>query len=255
MDPIKEELLQLLVKAAKTNKPSKFKDLKKYIGTNYDLIGLSVPGQRLLFKKGFSFSRLPVDKQLEIWDQLWTTSRQYEIMNFALMFVSQNERCFEPAFLWDTLKNWVKQVDNWAHSDSLSSVYAHLLEKEPSVVYAQYMLWNKSANPWERRQSVVGTLYYSRIRKSLPSFEKLLAMLSTLLTDENYFVQKGVGWALREMGNVYPAQTLALLQQQIAAIHPVAFTAAIEKLDTAKKDELKQLRKFLKKQQKTPKQG
>ena len=78
-------------------------------------------------------------------------------------------------------------------------------------------------------------------------FDKLQNMVNTLISDENYFVQKGVGWTLREMGNVYPVETLAYLNEQITLIRPVAFTAAIEKLDTANKDRLKQLRKANKK--------
>ncbi|MDB5008950.1 MAG: alkylation repair enzyme [Mucilaginibacter sp.] len=243
MEPIQAEITQQLLQGFETDKPAKFKDLKKYIGTQYDFVGLSVPAQRAIFKAGFGFNERSLEQQLNTWDRLWKTSRQYEIMNFALMFVSKHLTAFEPYFIWNIVKDWVQQVDNWAHSDGLSAIYAHLLEKEPHAVYTQYKLWNTSVNPWERRQSIVGLLYYSKLRKINMPFEKLLAMMSTLLTDENYFVQKGVGWTLREMGNIYPAETLAFLNARNAAIHPIAFTAAIEKLDAATKDELKQLRK------------
>lgn len=242
--------MQQLLMGMKTDKPSKFKDLKKYIGTTHDFIGLSVPQQRTVFKQGFSFDTLSTQQQLEIWDNIWKTSRHYEMMNFAQMFVSKHSKdlsAFEPAVIWDTVTDWVRQVDNWAHSDGLSSIYARLLEKEPDTVYSQYNIWNTSLNPWERRQSVVGILYYSTVRKSQLPFDKIQAMIDPLLHDENHFVQKGIGWTLREMGNVYPTETLAFLNKQITSIHPVAFTAAIEKLDTVNKEQLKQLRKTRKK--------
>jgi len=254
MELIREEIMQQLLQGMKTDKPSKLKDLKKYIGTAYDFIGLSVPQQRAIFKQGFSFDKLTDTQQLEIWDNIWKTSEHYEMMNFAQMFASKHTKrlsAFESVLVWNTVKDWVKQIDNWAHSDGLSSIYAHLLEKEPDILYSQYILWNTSLNPWERRQSVVGILYYSTIRKDLLSFEKIREMIITLLHDENYFVQKGVGWTLREMGNVYPAETLAFLNEQITSIQPVAFTAAIEKLDVVAKDRLKQLRKVNKKAVKT----
>jgi 3-methyladenine DNA glycosylase AlkD len=244
MEQMREEIMQQLLKAIQTEKPSKQKDLKKYIGTQYDFTGLSVPTQRSIFKAGFSFNQLPIEQQLTIWAHLWKTSGHYEIMNFALSFVSRHLSDFEPAVTWDIVKNWVTQVDSWAHSDGLSSIYSRLLEKEPELVYTQYGLWNISLNPWERRQSVVGLLYYSTVRKVNAPFEKMLKMVNALIRDENYFVQKGVGWTLREMGNVYPSETLAYLNEKITSIHPVAFTAAIEKLDTANKDRLKQLRKI-----------
>lgn len=239
--------MRQLLRAAETEKPSKLKDLKKYIGTQNNFIGLSVPSLRAVFKTGFSFNHLPPRQQIKIWDHLWKTSRHYEIMSMALSFVSKNLPAFEAADTWEIVKSWATQVDNWAHSDGLSSIYSRLLEKEHELIYTQYKLWNTSSNPWERRQSIVGLLYYSSIKKANMSFEKLQQMVSGLITDENYFVQKGVGWTLREIGNIYPAETLAYLNEQITAIRPPAFTAAIEKLDAANKDRLKQLRKANKK--------
>ncbi len=243
MKQLKAELLQQLLQRKEIEKPSGFKDLKKYIGTDYEFIGLSVPGQRELFKNGFSFSDLNLQSQIDLWEKLWKKSRHYEIMNFALMFVSKHVDHFPPAKLWDMIKTWVTQVDNWAHSDSLSAIYAQLLEKETDLVYPHYKTWNSSSNPWERRQSIVGLLYYSRMRKTWRSLDEMLSMVSQLIHDEDYFVQKGVGWTLREMGNVYPEEMHAFLKDNVTLIHPVAFTAAIEKLDDSTRTELKALRK------------
>ncbi len=71
-------------------------------------------------------------------------------------------------------------------------------------------------------------------------------MVQPLLKDENYFVQKGIGWTLREMWNVYPTETLAFLKAHITDITATAFTAAIEKLDVTEKQQLKEMRKLKK---------
>jgi len=240
------EVLQHLHEGLKTDKPSKFKDLKKYIGTNYEHIGLSVPKQRLIFKTGFSFSHMSLKEQLDVWNDIWMNSNHYELMNIALLFAGKHLSQFDATDIWDVLKNWVTKTDNWAHSDGLSSIYAQLLEQQPEMVYAQYTLWNTSHNPWERRQSIVGLLYYSRIRKNIYPYKKLVAMVQPLLKDENYFVQKGIGWTLREMWNVYPTETLAFLKAHITDITATAFTAAIEKLDVTEKQQLKEMRKLKK---------
>lgn len=245
---LQAEIIELLEQGRQGDRTSLFKDLKKYIGTSYELIGLSSPRQKDIFKKGFSFSQLPMEKQLEIWDGLWKTSGQHEIMNLALLFVGKNRSSFTASLLWDTVRSWVEQIDNWAHSDGLSSVYAHLLEMEPELVYGQYEIWNRSANPWERRQSIVGLFYYSKMRKVHLSLQKAKAMLIPLLPDEDYFVQKGVGWTIREMGNVFPEETRSFLVEHLGAISPVAFTAAIEKMGEAQKQALKQARRGLPKE-------
>jgi len=64
-----------------------------------------------------------------------------------------------------------------------------------------------------------------------------------LLADGEYYVQKGVGWALRELRNVYPKEAHAYLLKHIRTVSPIAFTIAIEKVGEAERAKLKALRK------------
>jgi hypothetical protein len=57
------EILQKLQAALASDKPSLFPDLKKYIGTGYDFVGLSTPAQRRIFNAGYSFSALSAQEQ------------------------------------------------------------------------------------------------------------------------------------------------------------------------------------------------
>ncbi|MDR3712777.1 MAG: DNA alkylation repair protein [Puia sp.] len=269
------------LQAAKTgDKPALYPDLKKYIGTRYDFVGLSVPRQRQVFKTGFGHDHLTLQEQLKIWDFCWRHSNLYEVLSQALLFIShhlEKPDQLNHRLLWKTTRGWVGRIDNWAHSDSLSAIYSYLLEKDlevsftaartstrpkapaykltkrragerqspvnPSPVYKQLKTWNLSANPWERRQSVVSLLEYDKKRKTVLPAAELLSMVEPLLGDEDYFVQKGVGWTLREIGNRYPGACWQFLLDHVTDIRPAAFTAAIEKLDPAKKERLKKLRK------------
>jgi 3-methyladenine DNA glycosylase AlkD len=226
-----------------SDKKSGFKDLKKYIGTQYDFVGLSVPKQREVFKAAYDFNVLSLEQQLEIWNEIWLHSKLYEAMTQALFFVSQNRDAFDTKTLFTTTKNWVAKIDNWAHSDGLSDIFSYLLEKDASFIYPQIKIWNKSKNPWERRQSIVSLLEYSKKRKKVLPVNKLLPLIKPLLEDKNYFVQKGIGWTLREIGNVYPKDTWSFLVEHHVEISVVAFSPAIEKLSIKEKEELKRLRK------------
>jgi 3-methyladenine DNA glycosylase AlkD len=68
-------------------------------------------------------------------------------------------------------------------------------------------------------------------------------LITHLLNDKEYYVQKGLGWTLRELRNVYPEQAIAYLQTHIKQIIAIAFTIAIEKLDAGTVNEVKALRK------------
>lgn len=75
------------------------------------------------------------------------------------------------------------------------------------------------------------------------AYAKIHVLITPLLSDEEYYVQKGVGWALREMYNAYPRETLFYFHEHIHEITSIAFTAAMEKMKPAEKDKLKALRK------------
>jgi 3-methyladenine DNA glycosylase AlkD len=113
----------------------------------------------------------------------------------------------------------------------------------PEEVYAQLLQWNSDPNLWKRRQSVVSLLYYSRTKKQFPTFQQIEALIEPLLNDKEYYVQKGVGWAMREWHTVYPAKMLMWFKKHIKAVSSIAFTIAIEKMDAVTIAEIKALRK------------
>jgi 3-methyladenine DNA glycosylase AlkD len=237
------EVIDHLKAAALTDKTTKIKDLKKYIGTAYDFIGLSVPAQRQVSKDGFSFTGSEVNDQFAIWNNIYQHAAIYEGLSQPFYFLNKNKALIAPSEQWRTTKTWTQKLDNWAHSDSLSEVYAHLLEIFPDQVYEQLQNWTKSSNPWERRQSVVALLYYSKLRKNYLPVKMLLNRVSPLLAVKDYYVQKGIGWTLREIGNLYPEESLRFILTHCKTLSPVAFTSAIEKMHVENKLLVKKERK------------
>ena len=127
-------------------------------------LGLRVPQVRDVLKAGFSFSALSDDEQLLVWEKIWTTSKIFEVKSLPLLWLSQKKRSSHIAKNWRSFSKWVEHIDNWGHSDGLSQVYAEALEQNPQLLKT-FIRWNFSKNPWERRQSIVGLLYYARLRK------------------------------------------------------------------------------------------
>ncbi len=204
----------------------------------------AIPAQRAAFKNGYSFSKEIFETQLPKWDYIWKHSNNFRAQIHAYFFLEQYVKRKElHAQVWATSVSWQEEVNDWPLCDSLSKLNTKVLETYPAEVYKQLEAWNKHEDLWKRRQSVVSLLYYSRTKKVYIPFKKIEALVAPLLGDKEYYVQKGVGWTLREMYNVYPTETLSFLQQHIKEISAIAFTISIEKLDESKKDQLKQLRK------------
>ncbi len=103
--------------------------------------------------------------------------------------------------------------------------------------------WNSSTNLWERRQSLVSLYYYTRTKKEYIDYKISEKLISNLLLDKEYYVQKAVGWALRESFNAYPNETFTFIEASIRNISSTAFTTCIEKMTSTQKEILKAKRK------------
>ncbi len=204
----------------------------------------TAPAHRKLFKKGYSFSKLPASQQLKIWEYIWQNSSGFWAGVHAFLYLESKMK--DKEFLrcsWKTIKHWQNTVDNWGLCDGLSKIYTKILELIPDEVLKQLEKWNKSKNLWDRRQSVVSLLYFSRTKKVVLPFDTIIKFIDRLLNDEEYYVQKGVGWSLKELYNVYPKETLKYLEDNIRKISSIAFSPATEKLKKKDKERLKSIRR------------
>ncbi|MBC7694803.1 MAG: DNA alkylation repair protein [Burkholderiales bacterium] len=218
---------------------------KKYIGTNLHVLGLVAKKQTEAHKKGFSFYSTDPQKTFLIFNHIYTQSTVFETKNQAFIFLDKYAKHIPISTQLKTLPYWIKYVDNWAHSDGLSKYLTRLLENTDSQKAMLDILkkWNASKNLWERRQSLVALYYYARTKKEYISFEQTTNFIFPLLKDKEYFVQKAVGWTLRETYNVYPKQAYYFIEENIKSISPTAFTACLEKMTEKEKFTLKQKRK------------
>ncbi len=238
---LKEIEKKLRAKIPKSAQTSYF-DPESYMGTQYPMLGLDVPIQRKIFKEGYSFSTLPPREQLKIWDLVWKEAQIFEVLTQAAFFPEKHSGKLDTNVLWPVISSWIKKVDNWGHSDMLSSCFYKMMMVEKKMIFSQLKKWNVSKNPWERRQSVVTLAMYHRKNKEI-GFTPCIQLVENLLNDEDYFVQKGVGWSLREIGTKYSSETWKFLKKNVQQISPTAFSASVEKISVEKKEELKLLRK------------
>lgn len=173
---------------------------------------------------------------------MWRSGSSHEVKTVALLAIRSRVReLTERDWVW--LSRFVRQVENWEHSDGLASILADLHERYPKITYPTLRAWNCSKHPWERRASLTSLLYYSAARKRPPPARRILTLVEPLVSDPHPYVQKAVGWTLRECGNVYPRETLAFLRCHARAFSAYAFSAATEKISVSMKRELQRLRR------------
>jgi 3-methyladenine DNA glycosylase AlkD len=216
-----------------------------YMSTTLYMHGMGTKAQADLSKKGFSFHSENAEETFLIYDAIFCDpNATFEAKNMAFMFLDKQYKHIPLKLQLKVLPGWVKHVENWGHSDNLSKFLSRLIEhpdtKEKMLSHIEK--WNSSKNLWERRQSLVALFYYARTKKQHLPFELVIRLIENLLHDTEYFVQKAVGWTLRESYNIYPKDTYKFLLEHIGALSPYAFTASTEKMSEKEKTVLKEKR-------------
>ena len=217
---------------------------KEIYNTALRVYGLNLPGLRDINKKGFSFYGREESLVLEIWDRIWRSSDCFEVKIQPLLYYEQKAKILEPELYWPVLSGWAAGLDNWEHSDRLSKIYSFFMEKKPALIYPVLKGWNGDSEPWLRRQSLVGLICYAQIHEKHPSLTRVFPLVRKLLDDPDIYVQKGLGWTLREAYNIDSVKTSAFIEKHLLKLTPVAFTAALEKAPQKVREKLKKRRKL-----------
>lgn len=217
-------------------------DLFRKKTTNLETLGIRLPDIRTILKNGFSFFEKEEKEVLQIWNSIWHSSKIHEVLYLPLMYYEGRKK-ENGKTEWDVMKKWVDGIENWEHADLLSKIYSFLLEKDHALVYPTLVKWNQSKNPWTRRISIVSLIYYASKKRSAPQAEEVLPLIENLLHDNDPYIQKGVGWTLRECGNLYPNETWKFLNKHILDLSAISFSYATEKITHTQKEKLKNMRK------------
>jgi 3-methyladenine DNA glycosylase AlkD len=165
--------------------------------------------------------------EFEVWRGVWSRSSVYEVRSAALE--AMTSRRLRAVWLRDPrhLFEIAPEIDNWAHSDTLSTAMAEILEHDPGC-FPQFCEWNTSANPWLRRQSIVGLYCYARFRKKPLPPKRALPLVEALLHDKHFYVQRGVGWTLREIDRLDSVLQRSFVERHLRRISGTAWFATSE---------------------------
>jgi len=69
--------------------------------------------------------------------------------------------------------------------------------------------WRKSDNMWLRRSCLIFQLRY----KSATNFTLLKGLVQELKQDKEFFIQKAIGWSLREYAKTNPTSVKAFVEE------------------------------------------
>jgi 3-methyladenine DNA glycosylase AlkD len=125
-------------------------------------------------------------------------------------------------------ENWLKRyVSDWGDCDNFcTGVLGEFLLQFPEF-FKKVKSWTKSESRWLKRASAVILIYSIRKNKFL---KESFQISNILLTDKDDLVQKGYGWMLKELSNLYPKLVFDYVMQNKSRMPRIALRYAVEKL-------------------------
>lgn len=130
--------------------------------------------------------------------------------------------------LWETIRNFLQQVDGWALEDHLAHVAWKCILADRSLL-DELEEWTRHSNFWMRRAALVYTLPFAKPGQNP---ERMLGWASMYVPDPEWFIQKSIGWWLRVLGEHNPERVVVFLDSHWKNLKSVARKEATRKLST-----------------------
>jgi 3-methyladenine DNA glycosylase AlkD len=174
---------------------------KAYMRNQFEYFGIEAKTWRQIVKTHIkanavnAYSELPLII-MELWQ---LPQREYQYA--AVEIMAAQKKSWEPVIIelveyCIVHKSWWDTVDHIA--SELTGYYFKLFPGQAKPVTSR---WNKSSNIWLQRSSIMFQKFY----KKETDTELLGAYILHLAHSNEFFVQKAIGWALREYGKTNPA--------------------------------------------------
>ena len=179
------------------NKSAAKRDQLNHKYTGYRSLGISSPAlEKLLSGHKAEIKKLSCTEALALARLLYKNKIEDTVLagNFVLQSkidcLDKNQLSYFDEIL-EYFCSW-SQVDDFC-IDVLQPVFV----KYPKETFRFLQKWNRSANMWKRRTSVVA--FVRKVGASGKFTDEALALCENVIWDNEDLVQKGVGWCLKDV--------------------------------------------------------
>lgn len=104
---------------------------------------------------------------------------------------------------WNLIAGWVSDFDAWAIADHASIAGQKRVVADPRRV-SQVEEWTTRDHMWSRRAALVITLPFAKDPTQTEIRTRVLGWAAAYVSDPEWFIQKAIGWWLRELSKHDP---------------------------------------------------
>jgi len=180
------------------------------------------------------FVRIKAKKKEEIFELceelLKSDYSEEKTIAFSWAFRTKKQYAPRDFFIFE---KWLKKyVTNWGQCDDFCRhAFGELIDQFPRFL-PEVKKWTESKNRWFRRAAAVIMIYPVRKRKYLNT---IFEIADRLLLDDDYLVQKGYGWMLKDASICYPQEVFNYVMKNKSKMPRTALRYAIERYSSAMK--------------------
>ncbi|MDH3529400.1 MAG: DNA alkylation repair protein [Acidobacteriota bacterium] len=204
--------------------PVKARQMKAYMKNRFEYFGFNAPIRKAILKKFVVAQGKPkyriIDVIVSELFQLPQREFQYAAIEFCGMIKRDwSEDSLELFEKIATTKSW------WDSVDSVNSVCIRpFFLKFPKNCAKHTLRWIESENIWLQRLSIIFQLRY----KEKTDTALLARNIGLLNQSDEFFVQKAIGWALRDYGHSNPDWVIDFVDK--TELKPLSRREALKKL-------------------------
>jgi 3-methyladenine DNA glycosylase AlkD len=182
------------------------KPMEKYMKNLFPYLGVKAPLRKTIYK-AFIKNNLPT---AIAWEEevryLWSLpEREFQYTAIELCWACRkmwNERTI------DFFIELIKDKSWWDSVDAIASILVgHYFTIYPQKIDKYIISWSKDEHLWVRRTSIIFQLKYG----VKTDWELLQRCIHNNLNSKEFFINKAIGWALRQYAKTNPSEVKELV--------------------------------------------
>jgi len=208
--------------------PKQAGPMKRYMRDQFEYLGIKIPEMGQLLKQHIREHGLPPPADLDrILRDLWGLP-QREFQYAANGLLEKFEKELPPEFI-ETLEYLLVTKSWWDSVDTIATGTLGVHFKRYPKVRKKYLTkWRESDNFWLRRSAILFQLNY----KKDTDFDLLRDIIRENLGSKEFFINKAIGWALRQYTRIDPQGVRAFVAE--TPLNPLSAREALKWLEKRK---------------------
>jgi 3-methyladenine DNA glycosylase AlkD len=211
--------------------PARAAPMQAYMKSALPFHGISAPLRRRLQAEAVRAHPLPAARTLAgtmrtLWRQARTREERYAAMELAR--VGPHRKLLAPSLL-PVYEEMIVSGAWWDYCDDISgNALAPLLVKHPGTMKPLLRRWARGDDLWLRRAAM---LCQRRIKAGFDAallYDCILPSIGGGKFADDFFIRKGIGWALRERSYTAPDEVQAFCREYAAQLSPLTKREALK---------------------------